>query len=223
MFDFSAARRMMVEGQVRTSDVTDYALISAMLEVPRERFVPPAKADLAYHDMDVPVVEHAGGGAPRYLIKPMVFAKLAQAAAIDATDHVLDIGCAGGYGAAVLARLARSVVALEEDASLAEQAREVLASVGASNVTVVGGPLTQGWQGRAPYDVIFLEGATEIIPHALCRQLKDRGRLVGVLGAPPVGKAMRYLHEHGEFSGRPVFDAAVPLLPGFVKPPTFVF
>jgi protein-L-isoaspartate(D-aspartate) O-methyltransferase len=223
MVDFVAARRMMVDGQVRTSDVTNPGLISAMLDLPRERFVPPQKADLAYLDMDVAVADQGNGQAPRCLLKAMVFAKLVQAAEIDETDHVLDVGCAAGYSAAVLARLARSVVALEEDASLAHQASDMLASLGATNVSLVSGPLSQGWPGRAPYDVILLNGASEIVPRGLCKQLKDGGRLVGVFGGGPAGKAMLYLSDRGQLSGRPVFDAVAPLLPGFVKPPAFVF
>jgi protein-L-isoaspartate(D-aspartate) O-methyltransferase len=223
MVDFTAARRMMVDGQVRTSDVTNPGLISAMLDLPRERFVPPEKADLAYLDRDVAVADQGYGQAPRCLLKPMVFAKLVQAAEIDETHHVLDVGCASGYSTAVLARLARSVVALEEDASLADRASQVLASLGATNVSVVTGPLSQGWPGRAPYDVILLNGASEIIPHGLCKQLKDGGRLVGVFGDGPAGKAMLYVSDRGEVSGRPVFDAAAPLLPGFAKPRAFVF
>ena len=171
MIDFAAARRMMVEGQVRTSDVSDLRIIAAMLELPRERFVPEAKAALAYLDADVPVTEAQGGKPVRRLLKPMVLAKLVQAAAIQASDHVLDVGCATGYSSALLARLARSVIALEEEETLVRLARENLKAVGADNVTVVAGPLTQGWQGGAPYDVIFLNGATEIAPQALTRQL----------------------------------------------------
>ena len=122
MTDFAAARRHMVDGQVRTADVTDLRIIAAMLEVPRERFVPPASAALAYLDLDVPV-----GERPRRLLKPMVLAKLIQAAEIEATDRVLDVGCATGYGAAVLARIAGQVVALEQDAGLAKAASAALA------------------------------------------------------------------------------------------------
>src|SRR5215471_12065773 len=118
MIDFAAARRMMVEGQVRTSDVSDLRIIAAMLELPRERFVPEAKAALAYLDADVPVTEAQGGNPVRRLLKPMVLAKLVQAAAIQASDHVFDVGCATGYSSALLARLARSVIALEEEETL---------------------------------------------------------------------------------------------------------
>jgi protein-L-isoaspartate(D-aspartate) O-methyltransferase len=151
----------------------------------------------------------------------MVLAKLVQAAGIRASDNVLDIGCATGYSSALLARLARSVVALEEDPALAKQAEKNLA--GLANVTVVSGPLTHGWSERAPYDVILLNGAIEVVPEDLCRQLNEGGRLVCVLGRAPAGKGMLYVSVGGDVSGRPVFDAAAPLLPGFTKPSSFVF
>jgi protein-L-isoaspartate(D-aspartate) O-methyltransferase len=223
MIDFAAARRMMVDGQVRTSDVTDLRIIAAMLELPRERFVPEASVDLAYLDLDVPVAGATDGERVRRLLKPMVLAKMVQAAAVKADDHVLDVGCATGYSSALLGRLARSVVALEEDPALARLADENLKAIGAGNVTVVAGPLTQGCQLKSPYDVIFLNGATEVVPHPLCRQLKDGGRLVAVVGRAPTCRAMLYRSVEGNVSGWPIFDAAAPLLPGFAEPPAFVF
>ncbi len=220
MTDFAAARRMMVDGQVRTADVTDPRLLAAMLELPRERFFPEDKAALAYLDLDVPVSE--AGGTVRCLLKPMVLAKLIQAAGIAATDRVLDVGCATGYSTALLARLVGSVVGLEEDPVLARRATEALAPAGLTNATIVTGPLTRGWPQEGPYDLIVLQGSTEIVPVALFDQLKDGGRLVCVLGRSP-GKAMLYRRIEGELSGRPVFDAAAALLPGFAKRQEFVF
>jgi protein-L-isoaspartate(D-aspartate) O-methyltransferase len=217
MIDFAAARRMMVDGQVRTSDVTDLRIIAAMLELPRERFVGESNADLAYLDLDVAV------GSGRRLLKPMVLAKMVQAAAVKADDRVLDVGCATGYSSALLARLAHSVVALEEDTALARKADENLKVIGAGNVTVVTGPLTRGWQADARYDVIFVNGATEVVPHTLCRQLADGGRLVAVVGRAPMGRATLYRAVGGDVSGWPIFDAAAPLLPGFAAAQTFVF
>jgi len=208
MTDFAAARRMMVDSQVRTSDVTDPRIIAAMLELPRERFVPQTKADLAYLDFDVPVTEAAHGKPARRLLKPMVLAKLVQAAALQASDHVLDVGCASGYSSALLARLARSVIALEEDEALFRLARENLKAVGADNVAVAAGPLTQGCQATAPYDVIFLNGASEVAPDALCRELKAGGRLVAVVGRAPTAQAMLYRSVGGDVSAWPIFDAA---------------
>ena len=215
MTDFAAARRNMVDGQVRTADVTDLRIITAMLEVPREAFLPPAKAALAYLDLDVPL----GGG--RCLIKPMVLAKLIQAADLTGADRVLDVGCATGYAAAVLARIAGQVVTLEQDAGLANAARAALASL--PNVTGESGTLIEGWPQGGPYDAIVVEGATELAPEVLLRQLKDGGRLVCVFGAGPGAKAMLYRRSGHESGGRAIFDAAAPLLPGFVKPPEFAF
>ena len=236
MTDFAAQRRMMVDGQVRTADVTDLRLLAAMLDLPRERFFPDDKVSLAYLDLDTSV--SAPGQPVRRLLKPMVLAKLIQAAGIAATDHVLDVGCASGYSTALLAYLAGSVVGLEEDAALARQAADAMSSAGKSSagmssadklgadkstVKIVTGPLARGCAGEGPYDVILLEGSAEVVPPALFDQLKEGGRLVCVLGRGPQGKAMFYRRAEGDFSGRPVFDAAATALPGFAKPPEFVF
>jgi protein-L-isoaspartate(D-aspartate) O-methyltransferase len=217
MFDAANARRLMVEGQVRTADVTDAALLDAMLTLPRERFLPPSLAPLAYLDGDIPVAKG------RALLKPMVLAKLVQAARLDAADRVLDVGCATGYSSALLARLAGSVIALEEDADLASQAKSALAAVGAVKVEVVTGPLTAGWAAGGPYDVILLNGSTQVAPETLGRQLKADGRLLGVYGRSAASKAMIYHLIEGHMVGRPIFDAAARLLPGFAAPPEFVF
>lgn len=222
MTDFAAARRAMVDGQVRTSDVTDLRIIVAMLELPRERFVPGSDAALAYLDRDIPL-RAPGTGAGRRLLKPMVLAKMVQAAGVRATDHVLDVGCATGYSAALLARLAGSVIALEEDAVLAAAARENLKSIDAGKVEVVTGPLAQGFRPRAPYDLVFIDGASEIEPRSLFAQLRDQGRLIAVVGRPPAARAVLYRSAGGDVSGWPVFDAAAPILPGFAAPVEFVF
>ena len=222
MIDFATARRMMVDGQVRTADVTDPRLISAMLDLPRERFLPEDKIGFAYLDFDAPVRE-GGGRALRCMLKPMVLAKLLQAVEVAPTDHVLDVGCATGYSSALLGQLAGSVVALDEDVVLIRQAREALAELSVHNVKLVAGPLAAGCAGEGPYDLIMLEGATEVVPGTLLDQLKDGGRLACVFGRGPAGKAMLYRLIDGDLSGRPVFDAAAPLLPGFAQAPEFVF
>jgi protein-L-isoaspartate(D-aspartate) O-methyltransferase len=223
MIDFAEARRMMVDCQVRTMDVTDLRLQAAMLEVPRELFVPAAKQALAYLDLDVPVLAGTAGQRPRCLLKPMVLAKLIHAAEIREGDHVLDVGCATGYSSAILGRIALSVVALEEEPTLGRLATEALAQIGARNVTVVSGPLTDGCAQQAPYDAIILNGASEITPRMLLGQLRDGGRLVSVLSRGPAAKATIYRNTTGHVSAHTVFDASAPLLPGFVKPPEFVF
>ena len=220
MIDFPALRRMMVDGQVRTADVTDPRLLAAMLALPRERFFPEEKAALAYLDLDVPVSE--AGGPVRRLLKPMVLAKLLQTVGIAENDHVLDVGCATGYSTALLSHLAGSVVGLEEDAALARWAAEALARAGLTNARIVTGALSLGAPEGGPYDLIVLQGSAEIVPVALFDQLKDGGRLACVLGRGP-GKAMLYRRIEGELSGRVVFDAAASPLPGFAKPHEFVF
>ena len=221
MTDFAALRRMMVDSQVRTADVTDPRLLAAMLSVPRERFCPGETASLAYLDLDVAV---SGPGQPvRRLLKPMVLAKLLQAAGVAATDHVLDVGCATGYSTALLAHLADSVVGIEEDAVLARQAADALASAGLANAKIVTGPLSKGCPGDGPYDLILLQGSSEMEPAALFDQLKEGGRLAFVFARGPAAKAMLYRRIEGDISGRAIFDATASPLPGFAKPAEFVF
>jgi protein-L-isoaspartate(D-aspartate) O-methyltransferase len=213
--DFATARRMMVDGQLRTYDITDQTLLAAFLDVPRERFVSAAQTGIAYLDIDLPM----GKSGARRMLKPMVFAKMVQAAAIAPSDHVLDVGCASGYSAAVLAKLAGSVVALEADADLADEARKALGAA----VTVVNGPLAEGCAAKGPFDAILVEGAVEMLPPGLLRQLKEGGRLVAVVGDGPAAKATLYRLVQGEISARPIFDASAARLPGFSKPAEFVF
>ncbi len=215
MTDFAAARTHMVDGQVRVSDVTDLRILWAMQTIERERYVSAKQRDLAYVDFDMPV-------APgRCLLKPRVLAKLLQAADIRSTDRVLDVGCGLGYSAAVLGRIAAEVIALEENADLAAQARQALSAE--KNVEVVTGRLADGHTAAAPYNVIVMEGATEVEPDSLLRQLSDGGRLVCILGADPSANAMLYMRSGDDVGGRPVFDAAAGVLPGFAKPPVFAF
>jgi len=217
MFDAANARRLMVEGQVRTADVTDADLLDAMLALPRERFLPPSLTQLAYLDGDIPIAKDLA------LLKPMVLAKLINAARVRHEDRALDVGCATGYSSAVLARLAGSVTALEQDPDLARQAKEALASVGAANVEVVTGSLLGGWPPGAPYDLILLNGATEIAPEPLGRQLKPDGRLVCIYGRSTASKGMIYHVIEGRLVGRPIFEGAARLLPGFAAAAEFVF
>jgi protein-L-isoaspartate(D-aspartate) O-methyltransferase len=218
---FSIARQKMVDGQVRPSDVTDIRIIDAMLAVPREAFVPQSKQALAYLDLDLDVSE--AGSAKRYLIKPVVTAKMLQAADIKETDNVLVVGCATGYAAAIIARIAARVTATESEPSLAAKATDALARVGAGNVTVRPGAAADGEESQAPYDVIVLNGATEVTPDRLYRQLKDGGRLVGVFAMVQPQRATLVTHSHGDFGTRSLFDSAVPVLPGLGRLPAFIF
>lgn len=216
--DYAAARLNMVESQIRTNKVTDSRIVNAMSELPRERFVPKPLRGIAYVDEDI----HIGNG--RYLMEPMVLARLLQTANIGPKDIVLAIGVATGYDAAILSRLAATVVALESDAALAAQATRLLADLGMDNVAVVEGRLEDGYPRQAPYNVIVLCGAVEQIPATLHDQLAPGGRLVAVLTPPgEQGKAVIAIRASGPVTMRPVFDAATNLLPGFAREPSFVF
>jgi protein-L-isoaspartate(D-aspartate) O-methyltransferase len=215
--DFSERRVKMVDGQVRTTDVTNTAILEAMLSIPREAFVDEKRRPLAYIDEDI---EIAPG---RYLMEASPFAKLVQLAEIGPADAVLDVGAGTGYSAAVLSRLAASVVAVESDASLAERARATLSQLGFANVTVVVGPLGGGHAAGAPYDVIVVEGAVDLLPAALFAQLREGGRLVAVEGRGNAGVARLYLKSGGIATGRRAFNAAVKPLPGFERTPAFEF
>jgi protein-L-isoaspartate(D-aspartate) O-methyltransferase len=212
------ARRNMVDNQLRANTVTDQALLAAMGELPREGFLPGHLSGCAYFDDDVPL------GRGRFLMEPMVLARLIQAAGVGLGDRVLDIGCATGYSTAVLARLAKSVVAVESDPALARRARETLQGLGVANATVVDGLLERGHQALAPYDVIVIGGAIERLPRAVADQLTHGGRLVAVLASRARGR----MGEASLYTGRPLtrvtlFDAATGLLPGFAAEPGFVF
>jgi len=220
MSGFSTARQKMVDGQVRTNDVTDRRILDAMLTVPREAFVPAGRQALAYLDLDLDVSE---GATKRFLIKPAPTGKLLQAAEIGEGDNVLVVGCATGYLAALTAKLARQVVATECDSALAAKAKDAFTALGLTNVTCKAAACTDGEPAAAPYDVIVLNGAAEVMPEALLGQLKEGGRLVGVSAESRPPRATIVTRTHGEFGHRALFDAAAPVLPGLERAAAFVF
>lgn len=221
MSGFATARQKMVDGQVRPNDVTDIRIIDSMLAVPREAFVPPNQSAMAYLDRDLDISE--GASAKRFLIKPQVLAKMLQSAEIKETDKVLVAGSAPGYTAAVVARLAGQVVATEGDSGQVAKAKAVLAGLGLANVTFKAAAAVDGDPANAPYDVIVLDGATEITPERLYGQLRNGGRLVGVFAMSKPPRAMIVTHSHVDFGNRVLFDASVPVLPGLERLPAFVF
>ncbi|MCA3560298.1 MAG: protein-L-isoaspartate O-methyltransferase [Aestuariivirga sp.] len=222
MTDFAAARRNMVESQVRPNGITDRRIIAAIEAVPREDFVPESRRALAYMDEDVPLDHHDRALGQRALIEIMAFARMLQHAAIKPTDKLLIIGAGTGYGAAVAAQIAATVVALESDAGLAHHARSNLR--GLANVKLVEGPLAGGVAAEQPFDVILLEGRAEDVPQSLIDQLADGGRLIGVVGERETSQACIYSRSGGLVAVRPVFDASVTALPGLKKKkPAFVF
>ncbi len=222
MTDFTEQRLNMVESQVRPSDVTDQRILRAMLEVPRERFVPPVFAAVAYSDGPVPVETRSGRRPPRCMLPARTFGKLLQLAEITPQSTVLDVGCATGYSTAVLARLAQRVIALEADPSLGRSAATVLQELGLGNVKVVEAALAGGAPGDGRFDVILLNGAVPAVPAALLDQLADGGRLVAMLRKGPVCRAHVWHRSGNVVDGQSAFEGEAAPLPGFEKPAEFV-
>ncbi|MFZ1814099.1 MAG: protein-L-isoaspartate O-methyltransferase [Rhizobiaceae bacterium] len=214
--DFQQQRIKMVDGQIRTSDVSNHAVLTAFLSVPREAFLPESLHELAYLDEDLPV---AGG---RFVMSAAPLAKLVQALGVDG-GVVLDVGCATGYSSAILAQLADTVVALEQDETLAETAASALSATGCDNATVVKGRLADGYAKEGPYDFVLIGGSVDELPAAFGDQLREGGRLVSVLGNGNAGVATVFVKEGGNLSSRRLFNWAVEPLPGFERAAGFVF
>lgn len=215
MTDFAARRTMMVDTQVRPSDVTKFPIIEAMLAVPREAFVPADKREAAY------MGEHVVIGGGRVVLDARTLAKMLDALDIQTDETVLDLGCGLGYSTAVIARMAEAVVAVEEDEALAAEAQRTLSSHGVDNAAVIVGKLADGAPKAGPYDVITLQGAVETVPAGLLAQIKEGGRIgclfmEGSLGVARVGYKI-----DGQVTWRYVFNAAAPVLPGFVAKRAF--
>jgi protein-L-isoaspartate(D-aspartate) O-methyltransferase len=215
--DFQAQRIKMVDGQLRTTDVTGHALLNAFLEVPREIFVPETKRELAYIDADIEV-------APgRFLMEASPLAKLISLAEVKDGEKVLLIGSDTGYAAAIVSKLAAHVVAVESDADLAAKASSNLSAIGVSNAEIVTGPLQNGQAKSGPYDVILFSGSVDTAPSGLFSQLKDGGRLAVVETKGALGAARLHVKRGADVSGRFGFNAMVRPLPGFAKQPEFSF
>lgn len=214
---FEAARRSMIDSQLRPNKVTDQALLDAVAVIPREEYVPPAYRGVAYVDEDIPI------GKQRYLLEPMVLARLIQAAAPTKDDLVLDVGSATGYGAAILARLAGEVVGLDCDGALADRANANLSALGVRNALVLQGPLEQGVPRRGPFAAVIIEGLGDFVPQMLKDQLAEGGRLVAIVRDRGVGRAMLYTRAASVMSARALFDASVAPLPGLQREAGFVF
>ena len=209
--DFVAARYNMVENQIRTNRINDPRVIQALKDTPREGFLPKGLGGLAYVDEDVAL----GGG--RFLIEPLVLARLLQAAGISGTDVVLTVGDATGWASAVISKLASTVVMLESDGDLVTRAGPILSDMGCDNVAVIRAPLDGGHAAQGPYDVILFVGAVADIPSPFGRQLADKGRMVAVIRSGAGGSSVVRVVRAGDTFGRwTLFDAATPYLPGFL-------
>jgi protein-L-isoaspartate(D-aspartate) O-methyltransferase len=219
MTDFALARRNMIEGQLRPNRVTNATLLAAIAELPRERFLPDGLSAIAYADDDVPL----GGG--RYAVEPMVLARLIQALQPGSEDRALVVASGCGYGTAMLARLTKTVVAVESDDRLAGTAEKAFKALEFTNIQLMIGRLDDGARELGPYNVILVEGAVRQIPQALLDQLAEGGRLATVMAGTPgaLGNATLMVKQGGVTSGRSLFDAGTPVLPGFAPPARFTF
>jgi len=218
-----SARFNMIESQIRPNKVRGRRLLDAMSILPREMFVPPTLAGIAYIDEDIQVIPG------RYLLEPMVLARLLEEADVKEDDRILDIAPATGYSTALLAALAKNVVALESDPNCATLSVKNLNALQITNAELQLGPLAEGWKPSAPYDLILINGSIEFLPDALTAQLAEGGRLLAVMrqsGPAAIahkGEARLYEKIHGTVSHRALFDANVKLLPGFEAKRVFTF
>lgn len=219
MTDFTLARRNMVDGQLRPNRVTNSQLLAAISALPREKFLPEGLRSVAYSDEDVPL------GNGRFLMEPMVLARLVQTLQPRETDRALVVASGRGYGAALLAQLVKSVVAVESDAALAAAAQSMAKELGLGNIEQTVGLLEAGAAATGPYDVILIEGAVRQVPPAILEQLGEGGRMGTIVAGPPgaLGSAQLFVKVGGVASGRPLFDAGTPALPGFAPAPRFTF
>ncbi|MCK0149152.1 methyltransferase [Marivita sp. S6314] len=215
MSDFAARRTMMVDTQVRPSDVTKFPIIEAMLTVPRELFVPTEQIEAAYVSDNIEIAEN------RVILEPRTFAKLLDALNIEGDELVLDIGAGYGYSSAVVARMAEAVIAVEEDAALAAEAQTILMEQNADNVVVHAGPLTEGAPDHGPYDVILVQGGVAEVPANILAQLKEGGRIGCVFMEDALGVVRIGYKIDGDISWRYAFNASAPVVPGFAKQAAF--
>ena len=221
MYDFAGLRQRMVDNQIRPSEVTDRDLIRAFREVPRELFVQPADQAFAYSDLELRVP--ASLGADRRMMDPIQLARLIQILQLGPSSKIMVIGCGTGYSAAIAARLAGKVVAVEEDPALAALAREKLGAVGAVNASVVEAKLREGYPAEAPYDAILIDGAVEFVPDDLIAQLRPAGMLAAIERQERISRAMLYERVGSDAARWPQFEAWATLLPGFERKREFVF
>ncbi len=216
MFDFARSRQHMVDGQIRTNDVTDLRIIRAFKAVPREAFIPVAKQALAYSDVHIDV-------DGRSVMRPRDFSKMLQGLDIKPTDVALDIGCARGYSTAVLAQLCETVVSLEVDDERVERATEQLIDANIMNAAVVKGDLKAGAREHGPFDIIFVNGAVPNVPQSWLDQLAVGGRLAVVLLNGPIGHAVIYTRGKEAIGKTVICDVNLPLMVGFKREASFEF
>ena len=216
MADYKTRRKIMVDTQIRPSDVTKFPIIDAFLSIPREKFVPDGKREAAY------IGENFQIGQSRVILDPRTLAKLLESLDVQKDELILDIGTGLGYSSAIISLLAEVVIALEDDSSLASEAEEILSEIGADNVVVQVGKLKDGAPEHGPYDVIIFQGGVEEIPVSILKQLKNGGRLCAIFVEQGLGTAKIGFKSHDKVNWRYSFNASAPVLPGFFKQKDFV-
>lgn len=215
MTDFAQRRTMMVDTQVRPNEVTSYAVIDAMLSVPREQFVPDALRNVAYAGENIEIARN------RVEFEPRTLGRMLETMDIQSSDLVLHVGCGYGYASAVMARIAEAVVAIEDNPESAAEAQSRLAAQDVYNVAVTQAELTAGWPGQAPYDAMLIGGAIETLPQALADQLREGGRVVALFVEGQLGTVRLGTKLDGQITWRNVFNAFAPILPGFKRVSSF--
>jgi len=216
---FDTARKAMVESQIRANKVIDEGVIAAFSDVPREIFVPKSMRDIAYVDEDISL---SGG---RYVMEPMVMARMMQALELSANSSVLVVGAGSGYGAAILSKIVSSVIAIDSRAAMVQKAEQIIASLEIGNVAVIKAKLQEGYTEEAPFDAIFIEGAIETLPDSLVSQLSPSGKIAAVWrpSGSHVGEASLWTRLGEDVSRRRLFNAQIPTLDEFKTKPGFVF
>lgn len=217
MADYQNRRTLMVDTQVRPSDVTKFPIIDALLQVPREEYVPDDKRDAAY------IGENIDIGAGRVVLEPRTLAKMLDALDVQPSDVVLDLGCGLGYSTAVLAHMADFVVAVDDDAGRADEAQQILSAQGVDNAAVFHGILAEGAAKNGPYDVIILQGAVEQVPDGLIAQIKEGGRIAAIFASGALGEVRLGRKIDGQMNWRMAFNAGAPVLSGFEREAVFTF
>lgn len=227
MTNFDTLRMNMVNSQLLPNAITSKELLEAFRELKRENFVPESQQGLAYIDRDLSIDAATSNGEKRFILDPMVQAKLVQAANIKPTDIVMDVACATGYSTALIAKLANMVVGIEADEKIAALATSYIEQQEIDNAVIIHDPLADGYKKEAPYDVIVINGLVEEVPQELFDQLADDGRLIVVQVSDkssisaPLGHAFLYHKTHQAIAKRMVFDASPTKLNDFNKAPEF--
>lgn len=216
---FYQARKVMLESQIRPNKVIDELVLSAFLEIPRELFVQKSMRDIAYIDEDLPL---SNG---RYLIEPMVLARMVQSLELKVSDNVMIIGVGTGYSTAIISKIVTSVIGVESRSPLIQKAENNLAQLEITNTVLFKERLQEGYSKEAPYNAILIDGGVSDVPSSILNQLADDGKLVSIYRSEntAVGEASIWMRSGKKFSRKCLFNAQVPTLDEFKEKQEFLF